>query len=333
MEALAGLDPGWCPVWDISWQRCLRLTLAHVKAGGALGAGPGELIVQGGDLGVWVAGQRAGWERLTPAQQWLLESVGAPPAAEGGVPTAGAPRSQDARWAANLAAARQFHAREGHLIVPRQHVEITGDGDGDSGRAAVKLGAWLDNTRRRAAKLSPQRRAELDALGMRIVPDIVCLSKSTSGYGTPMALTVDAPRARQVETRRAQRHLPRLQPRVHHRRPRAGAVLVRRLAGGRTTKLGERAGRALAETARRYGLPAPRLRGLAWGLPFDRPGAAREVCDAAYRAGLLLETAGPRDEVVKLLPPLTVADGQLAQGLGILGEAVASVVGHRALAA
>ncbi|MGY5014695.1 Helicase associated domain protein [Streptomyces sp. 900105755] len=193
MEALAGLDPGWCPVWDISWQRCLRLILAHVKAGGALGAGPGELIVQGEDLGVWVAGQRAGWARLTPAQQWLLGSVGAPPAAEGGVPAAGAPRSQAARWAANLAAARQFHAREGHLIVPRQHVEITGDGDGDSGRAAVKLGAWLDNTRRRAAKLSPQRRAELDALGMRIVPDIVCLSKSTSGYGTPMALTLMRP--------------------------------------------------------------------------------------------------------------------------------------------
>ncbi|MGW5655008.1 hypothetical protein [Streptomyces humi] len=48
---------------------------------------------------------------------------------------------------------------------------------------------------------------------------------------------------------------------------------------------------------------------------------------------LLLETAGPPDEVAKILPPVTVADGQLAQGLGVLGEAVASVVGLRALAA
>ncbi|MCG7205368.1 hypothetical protein [Streptomyces arenae] len=48
---------------------------------------------------------------------------------------------------------------------------------------------------------------------------------------------------------------------------------------------------------------------------------------------LLLETAGPQGEVAKLLPPLTAADGQLAQGFGVLGEAVASVVGHRALAA
>ncbi len=31
----------------------------------------------------------------------------------------------------------------------------------------MKLGAWVDNVRRRAAKLSPGRRAELDALGMR----------------------------------------------------------------------------------------------------------------------------------------------------------------------
>ncbi|MEU3343155.1 helicase associated domain-containing protein [Streptomyces sp. NPDC006668] len=31
----------------------------------------------------------------------------------------------------------------------------------------VRLGAWLDNTRRRAAKLSPERRQALDELGMR----------------------------------------------------------------------------------------------------------------------------------------------------------------------
>ncbi|MGW3167892.1 Helicase associated domain protein [Streptomyces sp. NPDC001142] len=31
----------------------------------------------------------------------------------------------------------------------------------------VKLGTWLDNTRKRADKLTEQRRADLDALGMR----------------------------------------------------------------------------------------------------------------------------------------------------------------------
>ncbi|MFF1516014.1 helicase associated domain-containing protein [Streptomyces sp. NPDC058305] len=56
-------------------------------------------------------------------------------------------RTQGDRWAVNVAAARQFHAREGHLRVPRKAVE---DVDGEQ----VKLGAFLDNTRRRASKLS-----------------------------------------------------------------------------------------------------------------------------------------------------------------------------------
>ncbi|MDQ0946272.1 hypothetical protein QFZ24_000195 [Streptomyces phaeochromogenes] len=30
----------------------------------------------------------------------------------------------------------------------------------------MKLGAWLDNTRKRAAKLSPERRAQLAGLGL-----------------------------------------------------------------------------------------------------------------------------------------------------------------------
>ncbi|MGY4923351.1 diaminobutyrate--2-oxoglutarate transaminase [Streptomyces sp. 900105755] len=166
-----------------------------------------------------------------------------------------------------------------------------------------------------------------------IVPDIVCLSKSISGYGTPMALTLMRPEHDMWKPGEHNGTFRGYNP--------AFVTAARALElfwsdgalEARTTKLGERVGRALAETARRHGLPAPRGRGLAWGLPFDRPGAAREVCDAAYQAGLLMETAGPQDEVVKLLPPLTVADGQLAQGLGILDEAVASVVGHRALAA
>ncbi|MFE3168197.1 hypothetical protein [Streptomyces sp. NPDC059224] len=53
----------------MSWQRSCRLVLAHTKAGGVLPAGAGELIVRGEDLGVWAAGQRAGWDGLAPAQQ------------------------------------------------------------------------------------------------------------------------------------------------------------------------------------------------------------------------------------------------------------------------
>nr|WP_323138950.1 helicase associated domain-containing protein [Streptomyces mirabilis] len=74
-------------------------------------------------------------------------------------------RTQADRWATHLAAARQFHTREGHLRVGRKHVEdLAGDG-GES--VSVRLGGWLDNMRRRADRLTPERRAALDALGMR----------------------------------------------------------------------------------------------------------------------------------------------------------------------
>ncbi|MBF6056648.1 helicase, partial [Streptomyces eurocidicus] len=105
-------------------------------------------------------------------QQWLLENVlDLTPAGQDERPVK---RTQDDKWALNLRAARQFHAREGHLNVPRKHVEHLEPEDGPAGRQggteellAVKLGMVLDNTRRRADKLTEQRRTDLNALGMR----------------------------------------------------------------------------------------------------------------------------------------------------------------------
>ncbi|MFF4258599.1 Helicase associated domain protein [Streptomyces sp. NPDC001663] len=165
LEALEAIDPGWCPLgWDIAWQRCFRLALTHVQTGGELPTTAGALTVQGEDLGAWVMAQRLDWDRLLPAQQWLVENtLGLEPAQAEERPTK---RTQDDKWALNMAAAAQFHAREGHLAVPRKHLEtLTANGNGRE--IAVKLGAWLDNTRRRAAKLTPQRRTDLDQLGMR----------------------------------------------------------------------------------------------------------------------------------------------------------------------
>jgi hypothetical protein len=159
LEALEAIDPGWCPLgWDVAWQRCFRLARTHTEASGTLPQTGGELIVQGEDLGAWAAAQRAGWDKLKPAQQWLLEStLGLEPAPAEEVP---ARPSRADKWRLNITAARQFHAREGHLTVPRKHVEVV---DG----TPVKLGGFLDNTRRRADKLTPERRADLDQLGMR----------------------------------------------------------------------------------------------------------------------------------------------------------------------
>ncbi|MEU2390519.1 Helicase associated domain protein [Streptomyces sp. NPDC007369] len=158
-EALEAVDASWCPAWEVSWQRAFHLTRVHLDAGGRLPLGPGEVLVQGEDLGRWVRAQRLGWERLSWAQRWLLEhTLGVSPA--GGAELPRPRRSQAEKWADHLAAARQFHAREQHLRVPRKHVERVG------GRE-LRLGAWIANQRSRAAALTPERVAALDALGMR----------------------------------------------------------------------------------------------------------------------------------------------------------------------
>ncbi|MFI9781840.1 Helicase associated domain protein [Streptomyces sp. NPDC051956] len=176
LDALDGIDPGWCPAWDTGWQRCYRLAKNHIDAGGILRHQAGVVVVQGEDLGAWVRAQRLGWDKLGVAQQWLLESVLG--IEEAGEDEWSVRRTRDDKWILNIVAARQFHGREGHLQVPRKHVEEVpvgvegagGDANGQddgAGGALVQLGMFLANTRRRADKLTPQRRADLDALGMR----------------------------------------------------------------------------------------------------------------------------------------------------------------------
>ncbi|MFJ6701144.1 Helicase associated domain protein [Streptomyces sp. NPDC091272] len=170
-EELDKVDPGWCPAWDAGWQRCLRLAQNHVKRGGTLPTEAGVLLVQGEDIGRWVQSCRFEWEALQPAQQWLLElSLGLGPADDSERPVK---RTQNDKWATNLTAAKQFYAREGHLVVPRKHVEdlvadgLAGTQSGADGVVEVRLGSWLDNVRKRESELSQERRAQLEALGVR----------------------------------------------------------------------------------------------------------------------------------------------------------------------
>ncbi|MFD7532765.1 Helicase associated domain protein [Streptomyces sp. NPDC059849] len=174
--ALEDIDPGWCPGWDTGWQRCFRLVHNILHNGGVFPVTAGKAIVQGEDLGRWAAAQQLGREQLLPAQQWLLDNVlGIEPTEEAEHPVR---RTQDTMWAVNLAAAQQFHAREGHLRVPLKHIEhLEGTAQGTAGPSGhqagtdevvvVKLGTWLDNARKRADRLTEQRRTELDALGIR----------------------------------------------------------------------------------------------------------------------------------------------------------------------
>ncbi|MEI9425743.1 hypothetical protein O7A70_31990 [Mesorhizobium sp. Cs1299R1N1] len=63
------------------------------------------------------------------------------------------------------------------------------------------------------------------------------------------------------------------------------------------------------------------------GIDLKSGEVAGQVISTAFQRGLIVETAGPKDEVVKCLPPLVIEEDQLSQGLDILEDAVCSVIG------
>jgi diaminobutyrate-2-oxoglutarate transaminase len=160
-----------------------------------------------------------------------------------------------------------------------------------------------------------------------ITPDIVCLSKSIGGYGLPLALTLIRP------------DLDIWKPGEHNGTFRGvnpafitGTAALTgywqddALERGTLAK-GQRIGTAL--TALAQSLPGtfvqPRGRGLAHGLAFEQGALASKVASVAFERGLLVETCGPQGRVIKLLPPLTIADTELDQGLALLADAAQAI--------
>ncbi|MGV0723910.1 diaminobutyrate--2-oxoglutarate transaminase [Mycolicibacterium elephantis] len=155
-----------------------------------------------------------------------------------------------------------------------------------------------------------------------IVPDIVTLSKSISGYGLPMALTL------------FRRDLDVWAPGEHNGtfRGHNPAFITATQAiktywqnsdfTEATVSKGEFMRSRLEEIAADHDGVSARGRGMAQGLKFEDTELASQVCRAAFDRGALMETSGPSDEVVKLLPPLTASRDELETGLDILAEAV-----------
>jgi diaminobutyrate-2-oxoglutarate transaminase len=162
-----------------------------------------------------------------------------------------------------------------------------------------------------------------------IVPDIICLSKSISGYGLPLALTLIRP------------ELDVWRPGAHNGTFRGvNVAFVTATEALRTywrddeleksTRVrGERVAHALRGIADTYpdACLTTRGRGLVHGLVAGA-GRADAISAAAFERGLLMETSGPEGEVVKLLPPLTISESELDEGLTALAESVRAVLAH-----
>jgi diaminobutyrate-2-oxoglutarate transaminase len=162
-----------------------------------------------------------------------------------------------------------------------------------------------------------------------IEPDLVCLSKSLSGYGLPLSVVLIRP------------DLDVWAPGEHNGTFRghnpafvtAAAALDWWQGAGlasETERKGERVRAALAAIANAQPTLGGTTRGLGLiqGLHCEAPGAAESISQEAFARGLLVETAGPEGGVVKVMPPLLIEDADLEEGLAILAESCAKVASH-----
>lgn len=154
-----------------------------------------------------------------------------------------------------------------------------------------------------------------------IVPDIVCLSKSISGFGLPMALTLFRP---DLDIWEPGEHNGTF--RGHNLAFVTGAAALELFWSDNVfaKELNERIAQlheGLQKIADEHEGAAVRGRGFLAGVVFADQDKAEQIADEAFERHLLVETSGPESEVVKVMPPLTVSREDLARGIDILTEA------------
>jgi len=159
-----------------------------------------------------------------------------------------------------------------------------------------------------------------------IVPDVITLSKSISGYGQPMAITLIKP------------ELDVWKPAEHTGTFRGNniafvtATAALQVWEDEAIEAGVRQREELVMEALTLTVlplhPALELRGLGliWGVDtvgIDPSGAwAKRVGVECFANGLIIERTGRNDTVLKLLPPLTIPEETLRDGIAILAAAM-----------
>ncbi len=158
-----------------------------------------------------------------------------------------------------------------------------------------------------------------------ITPDIVCLSKSIGGYGSPLATTLIKSEHDVWEPGEHNGTFRGNNPAFVTATEALRQYWSDDALQRSTIAKGERVGQVLDELVNAHEGTVAKGRGLARGLGFEDPDLAGKVSKAAFDRGMILETAGPNSEVVKIMPPLTVTDEELEQGLGIIADSVQAV--------
>lgn len=163
---------------------------------------------------------------------------------------------------------------------------------------------------------------------MGFTPDVVTLAKSLSGMGLPFALTLFRP------------ELDQWSPGEHNGTFRGNNhAFVTATAALRHFWTDDR---FETDIARRSNILASRLsviadrhdlsvrgRGMMRGLDVGSGEIAALITTACFERGLIIETSGPHDEVVKVLAPLVIDDAVLSAGLDILEACVGETMAVR----
>ena len=157
-----------------------------------------------------------------------------------------------------------------------------------------------------------------------ISPDIITLSKSLSGYGLPMAVVLMKPQ------------LDFWKPGEHNGTFRgnnlafvtARAAIEEYWKDDSFSRDVTRKGQVAREHLDRLvdldetGTLSARGRGMVQALDCGSGEIASRISALAFEKGLIIETSGSDDQVLKILAPLTITDEELEKGLAIFDESV-----------
>jgi diaminobutyrate-2-oxoglutarate transaminase len=158
--------------------------------------------------------------------------------------------------------------------------------------------------------------------GMGIQPDLIPLAKSLSGMGLPMAALLIRP---DLDIWKPAEHNGTFRGN-NHAFVTARVALEKFWSDDTFQKQTEAKARFLTERLQRIAnmIPGASLkgRGMMQGIDVCCGDMAAAICATCFQHGLIIETSGAHDEVVKVLAPLTIPQEQFAKGMDVLEAAV-----------
>ena len=158
--------------------------------------------------------------------------------------------------------------------------------------------------------------------GMGIKPDLIPLAKSLSGMGLPFAGLLIRP---DLDIWKPAEHNGTFRGN-NHAFVTARVALEKFWSDDRFQRQTEAKAAFLTGRLKEIAALVPgaglKGRGMMQGIDVGSGDMAAEICATCFEHGLIIETSGAHDEVVKVLAPLTIPQEQLASGLDILEAAV-----------